>query len=353
MELMEKRRKHFVALRAQEKRNKPHTKAQKKSQMSTYLKDMGGYKHKQLMGKSYDEIQKLEEKAKSGRKKSLDKKRVVKEQQQEFPKRQKLRDDKETDEHEEVEADDTAELKNHLVIKKDDDIAIDIIPLATKPLVIVDYKLLKEGIMTLWKLVKTKHGDLRPEDEHERVLWGDLKVMFEPDIRSDVWRDLQGYKIYSLGSTSSSSKSTHDYSRKHQRAILEPWRQSHNLPPSPPSPPPNKNTPTSPITTNSSPSLSPPQNPSPNQIAHELHHLSNLLKINLQQEIDATNPSPPTSPCIPSPFLDQVNFHLEFCHCCLNTRNLFDTLKNDLNRIKSLIIGPSTQFSSSITTSSP
>ncbi|GJV36460.1 hypothetical protein Tco_1408937 [Tanacetum coccineum] len=86
---------------------------------------------------------------------------------------------------------------------------------------------------------------------------------------------------------SSSSKSTHDYSRKHRRAILEPWRQSHNLPPSPP---PNRNTPTSPTTTNSSPSLSPPQNPSPNQIAHELHHLSNLLEINLQQAIDAINP---------------------------------------------------------------
>ncbi|GKB25717.1 hypothetical protein Tco_0865118 [Tanacetum coccineum] len=74
---------------------------------------------------------------------------------------------------------------------------------------IVEYKLLKEGIMvhyqliradgsskryssmirmlqgidredleTLWKLVKTEHGDIRPKDEHERVLWGDLKVMF-------------------------------------------------------------------------------------------------------------------------------------------------------------------------------
>ncbi|GJZ60986.1 hypothetical protein Tco_0617123, partial [Tanacetum coccineum] len=56
-------------------------------------------------------------------------------------------DDKETDEHEEVEADDEVELKKHLVIVKDDDIAIDAIPLATKPPVIVEYKLLKEGIM--------------------------------------------------------------------------------------------------------------------------------------------------------------------------------------------------------------
>ncbi|GJV40553.1 hypothetical protein Tco_1418993 [Tanacetum coccineum] len=140
-----------------------------------------------------------------------------------------MKDDKETDEVEEVEEVeevDEAELKKHLVIVKDDDIAIDAIPLATKPPVIVEYKLLKEGIMvhyqlirangsskrytsmirmlqgidredlqTLWKLVKIKHGDTRPEDEHERVLWGDLKVMFEPNIKSDVWRNLQGYKV--------------------------------------------------------------------------------------------------------------------------------------------------------------
>ncbi|GKF48668.1 hypothetical protein Tco_0141919, partial [Tanacetum coccineum] len=47
---------------------------------------------------------------------------------------------------------------------------------------------------TLWKLVKAKHRNTRPEDNYERVLWGDLKVMFEPDIKSEVWRSLQGYK---------------------------------------------------------------------------------------------------------------------------------------------------------------
>ncbi|GKD03101.1 hypothetical protein Tco_1178075 [Tanacetum coccineum] len=58
-ELMEKRRKHFAALRAQVKRNRPPTKAQKRTQMSTYLKHMGGYTYKQLKGKNFDEIQKL------------------------------------------------------------------------------------------------------------------------------------------------------------------------------------------------------------------------------------------------------------------------------------------------------
>ncbi|GJS16162.1 hypothetical protein Tco_0410634, partial [Tanacetum coccineum] len=106
-----------------------------------------------------------------------------------------------TNKNEEVEVDNEAELKKHMVTIKDDDIAIDAMPLATKPPVIVEYKLIIEGIMphyqliradgsfkryssmirmlqginredlqTLWKLVKTKHGDTRPKDEHERVL---------------------------------------------------------------------------------------------------------------------------------------------------------------------------------------
>ncbi|GJW47606.1 hypothetical protein Tco_0079252 [Tanacetum coccineum] len=53
-------------------------------------------------------------------------------------------------------------------------LAIDAIPLATKPLVIVKYKIVKEGkedLETLWKLVKAKHGNTRPEDDYERVLY--------------------------------------------------------------------------------------------------------------------------------------------------------------------------------------
>ncbi|GJV85251.1 hypothetical protein Tco_1525149 [Tanacetum coccineum] len=131
-----------------------------------------------------------EKKAKGSRKKMFSKKRAGKEQQQESSKRQRIEDDKETYKHEEVEKVDEAELKKHLVIVKDDDIAIDAIPLATKPPGINS-----EDLQTLWKLVKTKHGDTRPEDDHERVLWGDLKVMFKANIKSDVWRNLQGYKV--------------------------------------------------------------------------------------------------------------------------------------------------------------
>ncbi|GJW72389.1 putative ribonuclease H-like domain-containing protein [Tanacetum coccineum] len=59
IQLLEARKKHFAAIRAKEKRNKLPTKAQKRNAMSTYLKNMAGYKDNQLKNKSFDDIQKL------------------------------------------------------------------------------------------------------------------------------------------------------------------------------------------------------------------------------------------------------------------------------------------------------
>ncbi|GKF82333.1 hypothetical protein Tco_0243989, partial [Tanacetum coccineum] len=59
VEFMNKRKKHFAELRVEEKRNKPPTKAQKRNQMSTYLKNMETWKHTQLKSKTYEEIERL------------------------------------------------------------------------------------------------------------------------------------------------------------------------------------------------------------------------------------------------------------------------------------------------------
>ncbi|GJT87719.1 hypothetical protein Tco_1069436 [Tanacetum coccineum] len=53
----------------------------------------------------------------------------------------------------------------------------------------------REDLETLWKLVKANQGNTRPEETYERVLWGDLKVMSEPNVESEIWRNLQGYKV--------------------------------------------------------------------------------------------------------------------------------------------------------------
>ncbi|GJX59527.1 putative ribonuclease H-like domain-containing protein [Tanacetum coccineum] len=54
-------RKFRAAQRAAEIRSRPPTKTQLRNLMMTYLKNMGGYKHSQLKGKTYEEIQGLYE----------------------------------------------------------------------------------------------------------------------------------------------------------------------------------------------------------------------------------------------------------------------------------------------------
>nr|GEV66854.1 uncharacterized mitochondrial protein AtMg00810-like [Tanacetum cinerariifolium] len=55
----EKRRNHFAAKRAEEKRNKPPPKAQQRKIMCAYLKNMEGYKLKDLKSKEFDSIQEM------------------------------------------------------------------------------------------------------------------------------------------------------------------------------------------------------------------------------------------------------------------------------------------------------
>ncbi|GKD50210.1 ribonuclease H-like domain-containing protein, partial [Tanacetum coccineum] len=100
-QLLEKRRKHFAAKRAEEKRNKPPTKAQQRKIMCTYLKNMEGYKLKDLKFKEFDSIQEMFDRA--------------------F-KRKKVEDDKEI-----------AKLKQCLeIIPDEEEVTIDAIPLAIK-----------------------------------------------------------------------------------------------------------------------------------------------------------------------------------------------------------------------------
>ncbi|GJY29217.1 retrovirus-related pol polyprotein from transposon TNT 1-94 [Tanacetum coccineum] len=53
----------------------------------------------------------------------------------------------------------------------------------------------REDLETLWKLVNAKHGSTRPKEGYERVLWGDLKVMFESHVEDTVWRNQQDYRV--------------------------------------------------------------------------------------------------------------------------------------------------------------
>ncbi|GKA46855.1 hypothetical protein Tco_0739738 [Tanacetum coccineum] len=48
--------------------------------------------------------------------------------------------------------------------------------------------LTRDDLKELYRLMMLKYGDNRPEEEFERVLWGDLKTMFDPPSTEDaVW----------------------------------------------------------------------------------------------------------------------------------------------------------------------
>ncbi|GJR65961.1 hypothetical protein Tco_0012026 [Tanacetum coccineum] len=182
VELMNKRKKHFARLVHESKEEKSPTKAQKRNIMSTYLKNMAGYKHNKLKTKSFEDIQMLFDK-------EMKRVNIFVDMDTELVK---------GNENVEAEVDDDqeeAEMKKYMEIVPDDEVAIDAIPLATKPPIIMLKDFDRKDLETLWKLVKAKHGSTRLEEGYERVLWGDMKVMFEPDVESEVWRNQQGHKV--------------------------------------------------------------------------------------------------------------------------------------------------------------
>ncbi|GJZ57697.1 hypothetical protein Tco_0613191 [Tanacetum coccineum] len=113
-------------------------------------------------------------------------------------KKQKVEKEKESDEVDEVE------LRKILVIKKDEDIAIDAIPLATNSKRLLSdtdaIRIDREDLEALWRIVKAKYGDTRPENEFERVLWGDLKVIetWKIEEKQQVLGGLLGLKDFMI-----------------------------------------------------------------------------------------------------------------------------------------------------------
>ncbi|GJX55811.1 hypothetical protein Tco_0285708 [Tanacetum coccineum] len=143
-------------------------------------------------------------------------KRAGEELEQESTKKQKVDEDK-----------DTAKLQSLMkVIPDEEEVVINVVPLATKSPKIVDWKIYKEGkksyyqivradgksqmymifsqmlksfdkedLEDLYKLVKARYGSTRPVESMDYLLWNDLKTMFEPHVEDAIWRNQQGYKV--------------------------------------------------------------------------------------------------------------------------------------------------------------
>ncbi|GKB06481.1 hypothetical protein Tco_0834714 [Tanacetum coccineum] len=169
--------------------------------MCTYLKNMEGYKVKDLKSKGFDANQVMFDRA--------------------F-KRVNTFEDFRTELVEGKEK----RLGEEPIQENEEEVTIDAIPLAVKSPSIVDWKIHKEGrksyyqimradgksqmymlfsqmlksfsredLEDLYKLVKAKYMSTRPVKDLDLLLWGYLKTMFEPHVEDTVWRNQQDYKV--------------------------------------------------------------------------------------------------------------------------------------------------------------
>nr|GEW23576.1 hypothetical protein [Tanacetum cinerariifolium] len=111
-------------------------------------------------------------------------------------------------------------------ILDEEEVIIDAIPLAVKFPKIIDWKIHKEekksyyqiiraneksqmymffsqmlksfdmeDLEDLYKLVKARYGSTRPVKNMNYLLWSDMKTMFEPHVKDEMWKKQQGYKV--------------------------------------------------------------------------------------------------------------------------------------------------------------
>nr|GEU32961.1 retrovirus-related Pol polyprotein from transposon TNT 1-94 [Tanacetum cinerariifolium] len=93
---------------------------------------------------------------------------------QEITKKQKVKDNKEN-----------AKLKRLMeTILDEEEVAIDAIPLAVK-----------EDLEDLYKLVKARYGSTRLVEIMDYLFWSDMKTLFKPHVKNEVWKMQQGYKV--------------------------------------------------------------------------------------------------------------------------------------------------------------
>ncbi|GJW27702.1 retrovirus-related pol polyprotein from transposon TNT 1-94 [Tanacetum coccineum] len=170
VELMDKRKKHFARLRAEEQRRKPLTKAQKRNQMYSFV----SMDYEAMKG-SKDRAEGSETRAEGSSK------RAGEDLQQESTKKQKMDDDKEKE-----------ELKQcfEIVLDDEDDVTINVTPLSVK-ILIVDYKIYQEGkkMQSIpYYLLVEKMYPLTKHTLHQMFNDVKLQVDYECEMAYDLLR---------------------------------------------------------------------------------------------------------------------------------------------------------------------
>ncbi|GJW28779.1 putative ribonuclease H-like domain-containing protein, partial [Tanacetum coccineum] len=224
VETIAAQRKFKAAQRATEIKSKPPTKTQLRDIMITYLKNIGKFNHNQLKGKSYEELQRLYEREykwindfvpmdfEKEEKKSVESESEGKEGKrikrvadstlkQKSSKKQKMMQEQESAksdedvtadyEHEKEELNvDMEYLHIYKIIRADGNTSYH------KSLSSMLRKFDRQDLVDLHRLVIKRFEDTIPEG-YNLLLWGDLKVMFEPNIEDENWSNQQDWTLIS------------------------------------------------------------------------------------------------------------------------------------------------------------
>ncbi|GJT37873.1 hypothetical protein Tco_0937738 [Tanacetum coccineum] len=193
-------RKFLAQQRSEAIRNRPPTKNQLRNQMMTYLKHVGNFKHSELKTKKFEEIQALYEKIKRSDEDfisigSAEDERLIKKMNEKGIDSSKKEEVKEESKEEESNrkrklAEHLEEINQNVVIRSNGQKRY--FSTLMRVLSIFD----RDDLNVVYQLVMDRYQDEIPEG-FDRVLWGDLMIMFNPDDEDKFWNSQQDWNIVS------------------------------------------------------------------------------------------------------------------------------------------------------------
>ncbi|GJU61429.1 hypothetical protein Tco_1243264 [Tanacetum coccineum] len=235
VEMINLKKKYYAEQKAKARRSKPMTQAQQRDYMSTFIKNKSSSKLVQFMKLTFEELKDEFEKLV----KSIERfvpmeteergKRQGAQLVQESSKKPKIDSVKEVPVMEEIVIEPVIEKEEEIEkprmktgkrkkqkARKGNDVPINAVLVDTKPPSIVNWKIIKLGkkgvyqiirengnetiyinfgamlksismdnLTELYRLVMQRYGTNEPEEEYEKVFWGDLKTMFDPPLSTD------------------------------------------------------------------------------------------------------------------------------------------------------------------------
>ncbi|GKA13221.1 reverse transcriptase domain-containing protein [Tanacetum coccineum] len=218
-----------AVLRYHTLQNRSFSVAEVRKNMCMYLKNQGGYKQSHFKGISYEDIRLIFEKVWDQNHDFVPKDSEI-EKEQAVSSKKRSREDSDEDNAKKQKLKDDAEkeeLRDSIDVVPRDDIAIDVESLATNYLIFdwkthvltenmmyyqiikadgssKNYKIFSEmlddfdrqDVMDLHRLVQERYDTTSPEG-YDLLLWGDLKILFEPNEEDEIWKNQQDYNLIS------------------------------------------------------------------------------------------------------------------------------------------------------------